>query len=148
MVGNHIQPLATVSEGNSFSTLMCWSGVFVKRDFSPMAWNAKGGRLALICLGLVVVVLNSFGQCTALAQTSSSKSSIVLGPHFKGDLNNGKEEQSTGAVRLGRLILGRNVKPRNASFSTDEPTVSRVRSSNGSLDDDADYQSDMGMYYL
>ncbi|KAM9427581.1 uncharacterized protein ACWYII_019099 [Salvelinus alpinus] len=122
---------------------MWWSGVFVKRDFSPMAWKAKEERLSLICLGLVVVVLNSFGQCTALTQTRSSKSSIVLGPHLKGDLNNGKEEQSTGAVQFGRLILGRNVKPRNESFSTDEHTVSKVRSSNGSLDD-ADYQSDMG----
>ena len=121
--------------------------MFVKRDFSPMAWKAKGERLSLICLGLVVVVLTSFGQCAAVTQTRSSKSSIVLGPHLKGDLNNGKEEQSTGAVRFGRLILGRYVKPRNASFSTDEHTVSKVRSSNGSLDD-ADYQSDMGMYYL
>ncbi|XP_035643506.2 uncharacterized protein LOC118394427 [Oncorhynchus keta] len=122
---------------------MWWSCVFVKRDFSPMALKAKGERLSLICLGLVVVVLNSFGQCAAVTQTRSSKSSIVLGPHLNGDLNNGKEEQSTGAVRFGRLILGRNVKPRNASFSGDEHTVSKVRVSNVSLDD-ADYQSDMG----
>uniref|UniRef100_A0A4W5QR30 Uncharacterized protein n=1 Tax=Hucho hucho TaxID=62062 RepID=A0A4W5QR30_9TELE len=123
---------------------MWWSGVFVKRDFIPMAWNAKGQRLSLVCLGLVVVVLNFFGQCTALTQTSSSKSSIVLRPHLKRNLNNGKEEQSTGAVRFGRLILGRNVKPRNESFAIDEHAVSEVHSSNGSLDDEAGYQSDMG----
>ncbi|XP_041753094.2 proline-rich extensin-like protein EPR1 [Coregonus clupeaformis] len=123
---------------------MWWAGVFVKRDFNPMAWNAEGQHISLICLGLFVVVLNSFGQCNALTQTRASMSSIVLGPHFKGNINNGKAEQSTGAVRFGRLILGRNVKPRNESFATDERAVSKVISSNGSLDDEADYQSDMG----
>ncbi|KAL0966781.1 hypothetical protein UPYG_G00300050 [Umbra pygmaea] len=122
---------------------MWWSAVCVKSDFIPMAWRDRGGHPALTLLALVLI-FNAFGHGTALKQTRSSKSSIVLNPKLMWNIDNGKEEKSrlTGDVKYGRLILARNVQPRNESFDTNDRSEHKTKFSNGSLDN-IDYQSDM-----
>lgn len=113
-----------------------------KVTFFSMSWKEEGCRQTLICLILVLISLSSCSHGSVLPQTRPN-SSKVLKIYLRGNATTqnygGLNKRSTGDVQFGRLIVGRTTHQEKTVF----PKMWMV---NNSLDDDADYQLDIGMY--